>query len=113
MLEEPWKEFQKVESFIGLKDNYFVKERFARRSDGYYCIRKTLPKYPSDTPLESELNCMPSSKGRSSKIVNSLTERNEKYLYNFYRQSNLNLASRFHRQLSWFSHFDNMTLDKS
>lgn len=109
MIEEPWAELQKIESHIGIDDPFFVKERFAKRADGYYCIRKTLPKHQSDLPPdESDLICMPNSKGRSSKIKNSLTKGNEKYLYRFYRQSNLNLVPRFHRKLSWFSQFNNV-----
>ena len=105
MIDRPWEELEKVESHLGISKRFFIKERFAKRSDGYYCIKKTLSEIKNIS--DKDLICMPSSKGRSSKVTNSLTKLNEKYLYKFYRESNLNLVPRFHRKLSWFDHFNN------
>jgi len=106
MIDRPWEELEKIESHLGISERFFTKERFAKRSDGYYCIKKSLSEIPNIS--DKDLICMPSSKGRSAKVTNSLTTLNEKYLYKFYRESNLNLVPRFHRKLSWFENFNNV-----
>ena len=85
MIDRPWEELAKVETHLGISKRFFTKERFSKRSDGYYCIKKTLSE--SEEISDENLICMPSSKGRSSKVTNSLTKLNEKFLYKFYRDS--------------------------
>ena len=102
LISEPWAELEAVSTLLKLDitaKNPFSKENFVRRYDGFYCIKN------SETD-KNDLICMPESKGRS-KNVSDIPEDVEKYLYDFYEKSNLELVKRFHRKFSWMEKFEN------
>ena len=102
LISEPWAELEAVSTLLKLDitaKNPFSKENFVKRYDGFYCIKN------SKTD-KNDLICMPESKGRS-KNVSDIPEDVEKYLYDFYEKSNLELVKRFHRKFSWMEKFEN------
>ena len=70
-----------------LENNYFTNGRFGQRPDGHFCILKD----PELESIPGNMICLPESKGRSKHTNEQLTPENEKFLYEYYKESNLRL----------------------
>ena len=66
MIVQPWKELANIERHLEIEQNFYTEERFAKRDDGFYCIKKEINKKSIDIS-DDDLICMPRSKGRSAK----------------------------------------------
>ena len=102
LISEPWTELGRLMDFLHLNvssKNVFSKKNFVTRNDGFFCILNS-------TSINRDRICMPKSKGRS-KNVQPMPPQIEKYLYEFYEESNLALITRFHRTFSWMNKFPN------
>ncbi|CBY07206.1 unnamed protein product [Oikopleura dioica] len=72
---KPWEVMMKLEKFLKL-EKFFDAEKFVKREDGYYCVR--------DETAENEMDCMPSSKGRTS-----IRPETQKMLRDFYEEKHI------------------------
>lgn len=82
---KPWEVMMKLEKFLKL-DKFFDAEKFVKREDGYYCVR--------DETAENKMDCMPSSKGRTSIRPEDLgiSPKTQKMLRDFYEEKHVKLA---------------------
>merc|ERR1712062_1358 len=97
---QPWKVMMELERFLKL-DEFFNEDKFVKREDGYYCVR--------DNSTETGMDCMPSSKGRTSIRPGDLgiSQKTEKMLRDFYEAKHVQLAQDFGLNLSWLSEWKN------
>ena len=82
---KPWEVMMKLEKFSKL-EKFFDEEKFVKREDGYYCVK--------DEMAESGIDCMPSSKGRTSIRPGDLgiSPKTQKMLRDFYEEKHIKLA---------------------
>lgn len=96
----PWIELLSIEKKIFPAANrFFIKRtvnnyltthhkstlgRFQKRSDGHFCIRKEL-----QLNTDENMICMPSTKGRSSFTVDTISNKTMNRLLDFYNQDDL------------------------
>jgi hypothetical protein len=95
---EPWFVFQELENALGLNP-YFSKDSFARRPDGYFCVKneKNLQKF------NGELDCMPASKGRTAAtdLLYAISEETKKMLTDYYQESIEKIEKVYDLKFSW------------
>ena len=89
---EPWIGLDKVTSVIGL-ERYFMPERFKKREDGFYCIKKD--------DGGADLDCMPSTKGVTGLGKKSMSRESAELLTNFYKPLSNEFEEHFGAKLSW------------
>ena len=90
---EPWKPLADVERvlFPDEKNLYFTEKRFHKRSDGYYCLVRSLD-FPAEMP--DNLICMPESKGRSKGevIPENIRRKLEEFYYPVNREAGIDFS---------------------
>ena len=97
---------RRIELWIFKTFHYFVRKRFEKRFDGYYCIKKA---------NNRELNCMPETKGRSSSTNETINENSLKILTKLYGNTSLsyNLEKIYNMKFSWLEKYNKAEVNHS
>ena len=91
LVDQPWEELAKIESFLGLRPEISKKEEFyLNEAKGFYCFSKTRELWYQ--------GCMSNMKGKKHPKIDEETRRT---LQDFFAPFNEKLFKRIGRRLSW------------